>query len=77
MPTPPGDTNTIDDSRCIIPMDARGPIIGWIGGMEIDGNVEFLGSFKERPISGIIVQKSSVVIVNQGPNKPGLLNTTS
>lgn len=44
--------------------------------MEIDGNVEFLGSFKEGPISCIIVELLPVVIVIQGSNKTELLDTT-
>ena len=45
--------------------------------MEIDGNVEFLGSFKEGPISCIMVEMLPVVIVIQGSNKTELLDTTS
>ena len=45
--------------------------------MEIDGDVEFLGSFEEGPVSCIIVEMPSVVVVNQGPNKSELLETTS
>ena len=44
--------------------------------MKIDGNVEFLGSFK-GPISCIIVEMLPVVIVIQGSNKTELLDTTS
>lgn len=45
--------------------------------MEIDGNVEFLGSFKEGPVRNIIVEMALVVVVNQGPNKTKLFNTST
>ena len=45
--------------------------------MEIDGNVEFLGSFKEGPIRNIIVEMALVMVVDQGANKTKLFNTSS
>ena len=45
--------------------------------MEIDGNVEFLGSFKEGPIRDIVIEVALVVVQNQGPNKTKLRNTST
>ena len=42
--------------------------------MEIDRNVEFLGSSKERPVHFIVIKTALVVIVNEGADKAELLD---
>ena len=44
--------------------------------MEVDWNVEFLGPRKKRPVGGIVIEFTLVVIVNKGADKTKLLDTT-
>lgn len=44
--------------------------------MEIDGNVEFLGSRKEGPVGLVVIEMALVVIVDQGPDEAELLHTS-
>ena len=44
--------------------------------MKVDWNVELLGPRKKRPVGGIVIESTLVVIVDKGANKAELLDAT-
>lgn len=60
----------------VIALEPRRPLASWIGGMEIDWNVEFLGPRIKRPVIDIVIEFTLVVIINKGADKTELLDTT-
>ena len=45
--------------------------------MEIDRDIEILGSSKERPVRFIVIKPALVVVVDEGADKAELLDTAS
>ena len=75
-PIPAWETKRRSDWLWVIALESRRPLFSWIGGMEVDWNVEFLGPRKKRPVGGIVIEFTLVVIINKGADKTELLDTT-
>lgn len=77
MPIPGIDTERISDRWWVVALEPRRPVFGRTDGMEIDRNVELLGSREQGPVGFVVVEAALVVIVDQGADKAKLLNTAS